>query len=209
MPRFSFIPREQKFFDLFEQDATNLVKGAHALSDLIEHWDNIEDRVKAIADIEHSGDAITHEIIYNLHRTFVTPLDREDITALANAIDDVMDFIQAASDIMLLYKIQQPTPRAHELAHVILDACQEIERAVPIVRHQGKLRDVLPFCVELNRLENDADEIYRAALSELFSDTKDFAFIIKWREIYEQLESATDRCEDVANVLEGVALKYA
>lgn len=209
MPKFSLRPRDSRFFDLFEQDSVNLVEAGKALVSLMENGQDIEIRANAVTDIEHTGDAITHEIVSRMHRTFVTPMDREDMTALVNALDDVLDFIQSAADAMLLYKVPGPTPRARELAQIILNATQVIQRALPIMRNQTKLNEVLTHCVELNRLENKADRVYRAALGELFADSKDVIFILKWREIYEHLERATDRCEDVANVLEGVALKYA
>ena len=144
-----------------------------------------------------------------LNRTFVTPFDREDIALLAHTLDDVTDFIHAAADAMLIYKVESPTRRAKELADIIVQAAAEVERAIPQLRHRAELEKVLPRCVEINRLENVADEVFRSALVELFDETKDVAQIIKWREIYEHMESATDRCEDVSNVLEGVALKYA
>jgi hypothetical protein len=207
--RISFLPTDRRFFDLFERGSVNLVEAARLLVDMLETWQDVEAKASSITDLEHVGDTITHEVIAHLHRTFVTPLDREDISALAQALDDVIDFIQAASDAMVLYRVSAPTPRARELAQTILEASQEIERAMPLLRRPRDLKDVLSCCIELNRLENDADRVYRAALGELFADSADFTFIIQWREIYQHMESATDRCEDVANVLEGVALKYA
>ncbi|MBI4289287.1 MAG: DUF47 domain-containing protein [Chloroflexi bacterium] len=207
--RFSFIPRERKFFDLFEEDARNAAKAAQLLDDLVNHWENIEFKVSQINDVEHEGDEITHRIMAELHSTFVTPLDREDIAALANAIDDVVDLIQAAADAMLVYKIQAPTHRAKELAAIIVQGADELARALPDLRRPGDLKEVLTHCVELNRLENAADRVHRSALGELFTDRTEVTDIIKWREIYNHLESATDRAEDVANVLEGVALKHA
>jgi predicted phosphate transport protein (TIGR00153 family) len=143
-----------------------------------------------------------------LNRTFVTPFDREDIAQLAHSLDDVTDFIQAAADAMFIYKVEQPGQRAQELADTIVQAAIEVERAVSQLHQHAKLKQILELCVEINRLENVADGIYRSAMAELFTDTKDIAEVIKWREIYEHMESATDRCEDVANVLEGVALKH-
>lgn len=209
-PRFSLKPRDTRFFDLFEQDSANLVEAGKALVSLLDNWKDLELKAAAITDIEHTGDTITHEIISHLHRTFVTPMDREDMNALVNALDDVLDLIQSAADDMLLYRVAKPTPQARELAQIILEATLVIHKALPIMRKQSNLNEVLIHCVELNRLENQADRVYRAAMGELFSgDSKDVLTILKWREIYEHLESATDRCEDVANVLEGVALKYA
>ncbi len=209
MVKFPFIPREEKFFDLFEQSARNMVKIARELKELLDSWENVAIKVAEITELEHEGDSITHQIVAQLHRTFVTPFDREDIALLSHVMDDVTDFIHAAADAMLIYKIAQPTPRAKELADIIVQAAAEIERAMPLLRRRSELKKVLEHCVELNRLENMADKVFRSALGELFDDTKDTAYIIKWREIYEQMESATDRCEDVANVLEGVALKHA
>ena len=209
MFKFPFIPREQKFFDLFEASAHNLVKAAQVLKELVDTWEGVKDRIDEIAQLEHNGDTITHQIMAQLHRTFVTPFDREDITLLAHALDDVIDFIDAAADAMLIYKIDHSTPRAKELADIIVQAVVEVERAVPQLRHHAGLKGIPPRCVEINRLENVADGVYRSAIAELFEDTKDMALVIKWREIYEHMETATDRCEDVSNVLEGVALKYA
>ena len=207
MFKISLMPREEKFFDLFEASARNVVKGAQLLKELVDSWDNVAERVGKITDLEHEGDSITHQIMEQLHRTFVTPFDREDIALLAHSLDDIIDFIQAAADTMLVYKVEQPTQAARELADIIVQSADGVARAMPFLRHNAKLKQILEPCVEINRLENVADGIYRTALGELFNGT-DIARIIKWREIYEQMESATDRCEDVANVLEGVALKH-
>jgi len=209
MFKFPFMPREQKFFDLFEQSARNMVKAAQGLKGLVDNWNNIEGRVGEITELEHEGDTITHQIMAQLHRTFVTPFDREDIALLAHVLDDVTDFIQAAADAMLIYKVDYPSQRAKELADIIVQAAAEVERAIPQLRHRAKLKQILERCVEINRLENMADRVFRSGMAELFSDSPDIASVIKWREIYEHMESATDRCEDVANVLEGVALKHA
>jgi len=170
--KFPFIPREQKFFDLFEESARNMVGAAQVLKELVDTWELVEGKVGEIARMEDEGDAVTHQIMAQLNRTFVTPFDREDIVLLAHSLDDVVDFIDAAADAMLIYKVDKPTPRS-------------------------------------KGLENVADEVFRSSMAELFDDTPDMAQVIKWREIYEHMESATDRCEDVSNVLEGVALKYA
>ncbi|MEK7353475.1 MAG: DUF47 domain-containing protein [Chloroflexota bacterium] len=208
MFKFSLMPREAKFFELFEASAHNMVKAAQKLKELVDTWDNVEGRVSEITELEHQGDTIAHQIMEQLHRTFVTPFDREDIALLAHTLDDVTDFIHAAVDAMFLYKVGRPGQAARELADVILQAATEVERAMPFLRRSGKLKQLLEPCVEINRLENKADDIYRSAIAGLFANTKDIADVIKWREIYEHMESATDRCEDVANVLEGVALKH-
>jgi len=206
--KFPFIPREYKFFDLFEEGAQNVVKAAHGLKEMVDTWEDVEGKVGEISELEHRGDTITHRIMAQLNRTFVTPFDREDIASLAHSLDDIIDFIQAAADAMLVYKIDQPSQRAKELADIIVQATDEVGRAMPDLRHRRKLQQVLQRCVEINRLENMADRVFRSAQAELFDDSKDMAQVIKWREIYEHMESATDRCEDVANVLEGVALKH-
>lgn len=208
MFKFPFIPKEEKFFELFEEGAHNVVKAAQRLKELVDTWKNVEGRVSEITELEHEGDRITHQIMEQLHRTFVTPFDREDIALLAHSLDDVTDFIHAAADAMLIYKIDQPSQRAKELADIIVQAAAEVERALPQLRRRAHLKRVLERCVEINRLENMADRVFRSAVGELFDDSTDIANVIKWREIYEHMESATDRCEDVANVLEGVALKH-
>jgi len=208
--KFSFIPREEKFFGLFEQGAQNVVRAAQELKMMVDTWENVEERASAITDLEHQGDTITHQIMAQLHRSFVTPFDREDIASLGHVLDDVTDFVHATADAMLIYKITEPTHRAKELADIIVQAAVEVEKAMPYLRRHGaELKQILEHCVEINRLENMADRVYRSAIAELFDDTEDIAQVIKWREIYEHMESATDRCEDVANVLEGVALKHA
>jgi uncharacterized protein len=209
MVKLSFMPREQKFFDLFEESARNINEAAIALQDMIGTWQFIDSRVAEITEMEHRGDTITHQVISLLHRTFITPFDREDIVLLAHTMDDIIDFIHATADAMFIYKITSPRQRAKELADVIVTATSEMEKAVTGLRKRTEFKQMLARCVEMNRLENVADRIYRAAIGELFEDTSDIAQIIKWREIYEHMESATDRCEDVANVLEGVALKNA
>jgi predicted phosphate transport protein (TIGR00153 family) len=207
--KFPFIPREEKFFDLFQDSAENMVKVAHSLEEMINKWEHVEGKVAEITELEHKGDTITHEIMSRLNRTFVTPFDREDIVQLAHSLDDVTDFIHSAADAMLLYKVERPGERAKELADIIVQATEEVEKVLPQLRKRIILSSVLKRCVEINRLENLADRVYRSAIAELFDDSTDMAHIIKWREVYAHMESATDRCEDVADVLEGVAIKHA
>ncbi len=208
MVRFPFIPKEEKFFGLFEQSTRNMVKTAEALQGMLDTCGDVLKSVAEIVELEHQGDTITHQIIAQLHRTFVTPFDREDMALLAYTLDDVTDLIHSTADAFLIYKIECPTLRAKELADIIVQASIEVEKVVPQLRHRAKLKQVLERCVEINRLENIADRVFRAAMAELFDDDIDIAQVIKWREIYEYMEAATDKCEDVANVLEGVALKY-
>ncbi len=209
MPRFSLFPREQKFFVLFEQSAQNAVKIAHQLKDMVYTWENIKERVEMITSLEHDGDAITHQIIAQLHRTFVTPLDREDIALLAQTLDDITDLIHSSADAMLLYKVERPTDKVKELADIVVLATAEVEKGVAEINNRIDRDKLLKRSMEINRLENVGDSVYRSALAELFVNSPDFAYLIKWREIYEDIESAIDKCEDIANVLEGIALKYA
>jgi predicted phosphate transport protein (TIGR00153 family) len=205
----SLIPREKKFFALFEQGSQNAVKIAQQLKDMVYIWENVKERVGVINDLEHQGDAITHQIFEQLHRSLITPFDREDIALLAHSLDDVTDFIHAAADAMLLYKVERPTHRAKELVDIVVQAVAEVERAVSEIHNRIERKQLLKRCVEINRLENMGDSVFRSAMAELFDDSADFAGLIKWREIYKHMESVIDRCEDIANILEGVAIKYA
>jgi hypothetical protein len=209
LSKLSLIPREEKFFVLFEQSAQNAVKIAQQLRDMVFIWENVRERVGVITDLEHQGDAITHQIMAQLHRTFVTPFDREDIALLAHSLDDVTDFIHSAADALLLYKVERPTGRAKEMADIAVQAVVEVERAISEMHDRIDRAQLLKRCVEIHRLENVGDSVHRSALAELFADSTDIAYLIKWREIYDHIETAIDRCEDVANILEGVALKYA
>ena len=210
MFKFNLMPRDDKFFDLFEVSAKNMVRAAESLKDMIYSWECFDEKLEEMTKIEHQGDTITHEIMFQLNRSFITPFDREDIGLLAHSLDDVTDLIQSAADTMVLYKVKTPGKRARELADIIVQITTEVENVMPSLRrHNANLEKILNSCVEINRLENVADTIYRTALTELFEYDSDIADIIKWREIYEHMESATDMCEDVANVLESVALKHA
>jgi predicted phosphate transport protein (TIGR00153 family) len=210
LPKFSFIPRDMEFYDLFEEETKNLVVAAEKLVDFFENYENVEEKAKELKDLEHRGDIITHEIIARVHRSFVTPIDREDITLLAHSLDDVMDFMEAAGRTAWLYHIAQPTERARELARIVVKMANKLNEVVPRLRRRDQFTWILKQCVDINTLENDADEVQHAALAELFEVcSTDTCEVIKWREIYGHLESATDRGEDVANVLEGIVLKHA
>ncbi len=208
MVKLSLVPREEKFFDLFEQGSANMVRAARKLKELVDKWENSEALVAEITEIEHQGDSITHQIVDQLHRTFITPFDHEDISLIASSLDDVTDLIQAAADAMLVYKIGKPGEKAIELTGIIVQAAEEVQRAILLLRHRREFKQMLVRCVEINRLENMADRIYRSALGGLFDGKTDIAEVIKWREIYEHMEGATDRCEDVADALEGIAIKH-
>ena len=198
------------FYNLFEQDTSNLVAAAEMLVDLFDNYENVEAKASQLKDFEHKGDTITHDIIQRLHRTFVTPIDREDIALLANALDDVMDLIEAAGRTACLYSIVQPTERARQLARILVRVTHKLNEAMPCLRRHDQFPRIIKHCVEINTLENEADDVEHAALAELFEVCHlNACEVIKWREIYDHLETATDRGEDVANVLEGIVLKHA
>ena len=210
MAKFSLIPKDMEFYDLFEKATGNLVIAAKKLVDFFDKYQNVEAKAKELKDLEHEADVITHEIIARVHRSFITPIDREDITLLAHSLDDVMDFIEAAGRTANLYHIAQPRESARELAGIVLKMAVKLNEVVPRLRQRDQYFWILQQCVEINTLENEADDVQHAALAELFEVcSSDTCEVIKWREIYGHLENATDRGEDVANVLEGIVLKNA
>ena len=210
MAKFSLIPRDMEFYDLFEKGTQNLVIAAAKLVDLFDNYENVEAKAKELKALEHQGDVVAHEIIARVHRSFVTPIDREDITLLAHSLDDVMDLIEAAGRTANLYHIAKPMERARELARIVNRMAVKLNEVVPRLRHREQFPWILKQCVEINTLENEADDVQHAALAELFEACRaDTCEVIKWREIYDHLETATDRGEDVANVLEGIVLKNA
>ena len=206
----SFIPKENKFFFMLHQSAINIQDVARRLLDLMTDFDNVEAKVREIKEKEEFGDMIIHDITRALHRTFVTPIDREDILMLAGRLDDVVDAMDEAAQYILEYRIEKPTDHARRLAEVIVECANELERAVALLSSKNsKLEEILPMTVEINRLENVADQVASHARGELFSNGLDVIQILKWRDIYDDLEEATDRAEDAANVLEGIVLKHS
>ena len=209
MAKFLLTPRDTKFYDLFEESAANLVIAAEKLVDLFDNYEDVEAKAKQLKALEHQGDTITHEIIQRVNRTFVTPIDREDIALLAHTLDSVMDFIEAAGRTAFLYRIAQPTERARQLASIVAKMTYALNEVLPCLRHRNQFKRILEQCVEINSLENEADDVHHAAMAELFDSSKDASEIIKWRELYQHMEDATDQGEDVANILEGIVLKHA
>ncbi len=207
MPGFGLMPQNDRFFDLFDEDAKNALAGAKQLRELMDDYEHAPRLVKKLESYEHEGDRITHDLFAELNKTFVTPLDREDIQALASALDSVMDMIEGTGDTMILYAVEQPTEKAKLLADIIVDSVEQINQAITLLRSRRNLRDILVHCVEINRLENEADEVRREVLAALFREEKDVIKLIKWREIYELLEHTTDVCEDAADVLQTIVLK--
>jgi predicted phosphate transport protein (TIGR00153 family) len=211
MGKLSLFRQETKFFAYFQQETENIVKMAKQLKDMVYIWQNIKERASILADLEQQGDAITHDIMTLLHRSFITPLDREDITALAHSLDHIADRIHSVADTVFLYSVESPTDRSRELSDLILQAVSEVAGGVSEVS-SSRIRhpeDILKRCVTINQIENAGDVVYRAALAELFAQPNDMAFVVKWREIYKNMKSAISGCEACADVLEGIAAKYA
>ena len=201
-------PKEIDFFEIFDKAASNLTKATSLLVSLMENFDNLEERAKEIYELEQDGDMLTHDIMKKLNRTFITPIDREDIHALASQMDDILDLIWGGVDRMIVFKITAPTQQAVELAKDLHRTTEVLQKTIKELRAKN-YSHVQEHCIEINRLENRIDRTFRDALGKLFDDMKDPLLIIKWKEIYEHLENASDRCEDVANVLEGIVLKNA
>lgn len=205
MARFRLIPREEKFYEDFKLMADQLRHGARLLEQLLATDPPLSDKAHEIKEVEHQCDFLTHEIIQRLNKTFVTPIDAEDIHALARTLDDVIDEIDNAAHLIPLYRIETIRGGARELTRVILQQTDEIRRAVEAL--EGR-KGVLERAIEINRLENEADRIHKIAIGQLFDEETDPVLIIKWKEILDVLERATDRCEDVANLLENVVVKH-
>lgn len=198
------IPKDTSFFRMFSDMSDNLIAGARALVDLFENYRDVERKVDEINRIERDGDELTHAILTRLNQTFITPFDREDIHQLASKLDDVLDFIHAACSRILMYRIANPPAAAGDLAKIILMQSQELQKAVSLMQKNG---NILVHCVEINRLENEADTVAQQAIAKLFETEKDPINLIKAKELLEFLERATDKAEDVADVLETVVLK--
>jgi uncharacterized protein len=201
--RLRLIPREERFFDLFVEDAANVLGAARLLEAMLRSWDEIERRAGEIKDAEHRGDEITHNIGQKLESTFVTPFDREDMHALISGLDDVLDGIEEIADTLILYKIDAPTAAAVELGTLIVRQCEQIHEALG---HLRGFKGLDAYRIEIHRLENEGDRIGRQAIAGLF-DTNDPIHILKWRKVYNQLEDTIDLCEDVADIIERITLK--
>jgi len=199
------LPRETKFFDLFAELSTSLSEGSRLLRSILQdHSRDLVAQVERMQAIEHDGDRATHAIIMKLNQSFITPFDREDIHKLASSLDDVLDFVNAAAVRLVMYKISQPPVAAAELAGIIVLQAEELAKGVSLLEKNGK---VLQHCDEINRLEDEADNVSRKAIAALFEHEKDPIQLIKMKELYEVLEYATDKAEDAANVLEAIVLK--
>lgn len=203
------LPREDDFFGLFERHAALTVEGAREMQRLVQGGQNVRALAARIKEIEHETDVITHTCVERLHKTFITPLDRDDIHRLITRMDDVMDYIESAAAAVMLYELTDMTVPAKQLADVLLRSTEAVAIAVAGLRNVKRADAILQACIEVNRLENEGDEILRTALADLFRGASDPLLVLKWKEVYEALENATDRCEDVANIIEGVVLEHA
>jgi uncharacterized protein len=204
------MPREGRFFSLFDGHAKLIVDGALALADVLRHYDTKTDRatgIKAIEDAEHAADRITHETVQLLHTTFVTPFDRDDIHRLISRMDDVLDLIQDTAESLVLYDIQKVTPEATQLSELLLRCAERVQSAVGLMASMADAPAILKICQEIDKLESEADKVMRSAISDLFRNENDVRQVIKLKAVYESLESATDKCQDVANVIESVVLE--
>ena len=203
---FGLIPKEEAFFEMFKKAAHNMIEGSRLLKEMMEHFQDPVHQAKRIKDVEHVGDGITHDIALRLNQTFITPIDREDIHDLASALDDILDVTEAIADRFVIYKIGMPTDTALRLADILYQASVAVGCGVDRL---GMTHSAVTECAVLvNSLENEADRLSRDAISALFEKETEPIAVIKWKEIYENFEAGTDRCEDVANILERIALKH-
>lgn len=198
---------EKELIAMLESQSANLLKASGELVELISKFDNVQERKARIKDLEHEGDRITHDLYTAIDKTFVTPFDREDMSSLTGKVDEVLDYIDGTADRFVLFKIRQPTPYMMEMSKILLSAAQEVHLLMSRLGHFKNSQDLLEHCRNINRYEHDADAIYRTAIAELF-ESKDAIEIIKLKEIYETQEGALDRCADVADTFEDIALKY-
>jgi uncharacterized protein Yka (UPF0111/DUF47 family) len=204
--RFRLVPRDESFFEMFVRLARKVEEAAHAYQDLISDFHDVPRKAERLKDLEHEGDEVTHEIMKRLNTVFVTPLDHEDIHQLASGLDDVLDHIEAAADLFVLHKIEQPLPEMKAQADVLVHTCRVTREAIETL---PRFRELEPHWVEVNRLENDGDRVVRQALASLFERGIDPMLVIRWKDIFERLEDAIDACETTANILEGIVIKNA
>jgi predicted phosphate transport protein (TIGR00153 family) len=204
--RFRLVPRDESFFALFVRQAQNVEAAAKVLFDLIAEYHSVKAKAKQLLDLEHEGDEITHEIMRRLNTVFVTPLDHEDIHHLTSTLDDVLDHMEAAADLFVLHKIDHPLPEMKAQADVLVRVTRTIREAL---EQLPRYKELPPYWIEVDRLENEGDRVYRQALADLFSGDYKAMDVLKWRDIIAELEAAIDRAEDLSDILEGIALKQA
>ena len=206
---FKLARRSEPFFDLLDAAGNNAQDAARALRDMVEDFRDLEAKFLRVRALEHEGDRIAHLIFERLNRTFITPLDREDLHALAMVLDDIVDGIEEAADHLLIYRIDEPSPILIGLVRILVRACEEVARAVALLRDRKRTGEIAERCVEINRLENEGDQLYRAALERLFESSTDAIDVIRWKEVFDVVERAIDSAEDIADRLHGVLIKHA
>jgi predicted phosphate transport protein (TIGR00153 family) len=206
VPSFRLIPREERFFDLFVQDAANVLDGARQLEAMLRTWDNPDKAAKRIRETEHRGDEISHDIGRRLEQSFVTPFDREEIHALISGLDDILDLIEEVADTFVLYNIGAPTKTSIKQAALIVQCCETLHEALS---HLRGFKDLERFVIEVHRLENEGDKLARSAIANLFDDGAKAMEVLKWKDIYSLLEDTIDKCEDVAQMIDRIVVKHA
>ena len=206
MPSFRLIPREERFFDLFVEDAANVLDGARQLEAMLRTYDSVEKSAKKIRETEHRGDEISHDIGRRLESTFVTPFDREEIHALISGLDDILDLIEEVADTFLLYRIESPTKTSVKQAALVVQCCETLHQALTNLR---SFKGLDTFIVEVHRLENEGDRLSRSAIAGLFDDGTKTIDVLKWKDVYALLEDTIDKCEDVADLIERIVVKHA
>lgn len=204
-----FMPREGKFFDLFNEHAALIVEGSLELAALMASGDDLERRAHNVESIEKRGDKITRGTIELLHKTFITPIDRDDIHQLISEMDNILDLIEDSAQLMFLYDVRILSPDAKKLADICVECCAKVKSAVALLSSMDNADAIMSICQEIDRLESDADHVMRAAIGRLFRDEPDVRELIKLRTVYEHLETVTDRCEDVANIIQGIVIENA
>jgi predicted phosphate transport protein (TIGR00153 family) len=207
--RFSFLPAEVKFYDWFEKASANLLEGARLLQDLLEHYDEVENKVAQITEVEHKGDFIVHEVTELLPRSLITPIDHEDIQRLIAAVDDALDSIEDTAVRLVIYRVEEVKEPARRLARLITSGAQELDAAVGLLRDKQNFKQVHAHIVEINTLENNGDRVYRDGLTDLVARREELFDLIRWREIYDFLEATTDRVEDAGDILQRVIIANA
>jgi predicted phosphate transport protein (TIGR00153 family) len=203
------IPKEYGFFEVFDRHAATLVEGSKLLVETLDHFNEVTVKVRRLKETEHAADEITHHTLEMLHKTFITPIDRDQIHNLISTMDDVIDYIDGAARRLILYGVTEVPADLLELAKILHRATLELQRAVGGLKNLKNAKAILASCIEINKLENDGDTVRDAAIAKLFREEKDAVKVLVWKEIYEGVETAIDRCEDVANIIEGVVLENA
>jgi predicted phosphate transport protein (TIGR00153 family) len=204
VPMFSLFPRDEDFFALFRKQSAFVRQASGMLHEMVTQFDRLEERARQLKAVEHEADQVAHELLARLNKTFITPIEREDIHDLASNLDDVVDSVEALASRLVLFRIRQSTPEATKLTEIIAAAGAQIDEAITRLKNSGELN---PYLVEINRLENEADGVSRQALADLFAGPHEVLDILRWREIYGRMENAADKCEDVADTIEAIILK--